>query len=186
VTAKGVETAAQLAQLRALKCEYGQVLFLQAGGLQGCKSNISSPAAVVLGLAIAPRFISNRLTWKVPSRNQTDWELISKWKTGIVMEQIKPEVRQRVQELRQLLQRAAGYYVLIIQSWRTPFTTSCIEIATTGNPVSRMITADSPTQRVGEKPATQFPSVRHKIPYTAWRMLSTSRNCRLGSVGSDW
>jgi len=33
-----------------------------------------------------------------------------------------------------------------------------------------LITADSPTQRVGEKPATQFPSVRHKIPYTAWRM----------------
>jgi len=35
------ETAAQLAQLRALKCEYGtRLLFLQAGGLQGCKSNI--------------------------------------------------------------------------------------------------------------------------------------------------
>jgi DNA ligase (NAD+) len=29
---------------------------------------------------------------------------------------------------------------------------------------SQLITPDSPTQRVGEKPATQFTSVRHNIP----------------------
>jgi len=28
----------------------------------------------------------------------------------------------------------------------------------------QLITPDSPTQRVGEKPATQFTSVRHNIP----------------------
>jgi len=37
---------------------------------------------------------------------------------------------------------------------------------------------------VGEKPATQF---QYDTKSTAWRMLSTLRNCKLGSsVGSGW
>jgi len=64
VTAKG-GNGAQL-QLRALKCEYGQgYCFSKPVDCKAARAH-SSPAAVVLGLAIAPRFISNRLTWKVP------------------------------------------------------------------------------------------------------------------------
>jgi len=45
--------------------------------------------------------------------------------------------------------------------------------------------ADSPLS-VGEKPATHFLSTTQNS-CTAWRMLSTLRNCKLGSsVGSGW
>ncbi len=82
------------------------------------------------------------------------------------MEQIKPEVRQRVRELRQLLQQAScAYYVL-----DNPIMEDAVydqlyrELQQLETQYPELITADSPTQRVGEKPATQFPSVRHKIP----------------------
>jgi len=60
----------------------------QAGGLQGCKSNISSPAAVVLGLAIAPVHIKPINLEKYWNRKLIG-STYPKWKTGIVMEQIK-------------------------------------------------------------------------------------------------
>jgi DNA ligase (NAD+) len=82
------------------------------------------------------------------------------------MEEIKPEVRQRVEELRQLLQQASyAYYVL-----DNPIMEDAVydqlyrELQQLETHYPEMITADSPTQRVGEKPATQFPSARHKIP----------------------
>jgi len=49
---EGVETAAQLAQLRALKCEYGQGYCFSKP--VDCKA--AEQYAVVLGLAIAPPY----------------------------------------------------------------------------------------------------------------------------------
>ncbi|MFB2767777.1 NAD-dependent DNA ligase LigA [Pelatocladus sp. BLCC-F211] len=82
------------------------------------------------------------------------------------MEPIKPEVKQRVQELRQLLQQASyAYYVL-----DSPMMEDAVydqlyrELQNLENQYPELVTPDSPTQRVGEKPATQFTSVRHNIP----------------------
>ena len=82
------------------------------------------------------------------------------------MEQFKSEVRQRVEELRQLLQRASlAYYVL-----DNPIMEDGVydqlyrELQQLETQYPELITPDSPTQRVGEKPSTQFLSVQHKIP----------------------
>ena len=82
------------------------------------------------------------------------------------MESLTAEVKQRVQELRQLLQRASlAYYVL-----DNPIMEDAVydqlyrELQQLETQYSELITPDSPTQRVGEKPAANFTSVRHKIP----------------------
>ncbi|WP_315788254.1 NAD-dependent DNA ligase LigA [Fischerella sp. JS2] len=82
------------------------------------------------------------------------------------MEPIKAEVKQRVQELRQLLQQASyAYYVL-----DSPIMEDAVydqlyrELQSLETQYPELVTPDSPTQRVGEKPATQFTSVRHNIP----------------------
>lgn len=82
------------------------------------------------------------------------------------MEAIKPEVKQRVQELRQLLQKASyAYYVL-----DAPIMEDAVydrlyrELQDLETQYPELIAPDSPTQRVGEKPATQLASVRHHIP----------------------
>ena len=82
------------------------------------------------------------------------------------MESLTAEVKQRVQELRQLLQRASlAYYVL-----DNPIMEDGVydqlyrELQQLETQYSELITPDSPTQRVGEKPAVNFTSVRHKIP----------------------
>jgi DNA ligase (NAD+) len=76
------------------------------------------------------------------------------------------EAQQRVQELRQLLQKASyAYYVL-----DDPIMEDAVydqlyrELQQLENQYPELLTPDSPTQRVGEKPATQFTSVRHHIP----------------------
>ncbi|NEQ12530.1 MAG: NAD-dependent DNA ligase LigA [Moorea sp. SIO3E2] len=75
-------------------------------------------------------------------------------------------VNQRVQELRRLLQNASyAYYAL-----DNPIMADAIydqlyrglQKLETEHP--ELVTSDSPTQRVGEKPATGFVSVRHNIP----------------------
>jgi DNA ligase (NAD+) len=83
-----------------------------------------------------------------------------------VMESMNPEVKQRVQELRQLLQQASyAYYVL-----DSPIMEDAVydqlyrELQQLEIQYPELVTPDSPTQRVGEKPATQFTSVRHNIP----------------------
>lgn len=82
------------------------------------------------------------------------------------MEQIAPEVKQRVQELRQLLQRASyAYYVLdnpIMED--TVYDQLYRELQQLETQYPELIAPDSLTQRVGEKPASQFHSVRHQIP----------------------
>jgi DNA ligase (NAD+) len=76
------------------------------------------------------------------------------------------EAKQRVQELRQLLQKASyAYYVL-----DSPIMEDAVydrlyrELQQLENQYAELVTPDSPTQRVGERPATQFISVRHNIP----------------------
>lgn len=81
------------------------------------------------------------------------------------MIQIQPEVK-RIAELRQLLQQASyAYYVL-----DAPIMEDAVydqlyrELQQLETQYPELVTPDSPTQRVGEKPATHFTSVRHNIP----------------------
>ncbi|MEC4815793.1 MAG: NAD-dependent DNA ligase LigA [Scytonema sp. PMC 1069.18] len=82
------------------------------------------------------------------------------------MEAINSEVKQRVQELRQLVQKASyAYYVL-----DAPIMEDAVydqlyrELQELENQHPEFVSPDSPTRRVGEKPATHFTSVRHNIP----------------------
>jgi len=82
------------------------------------------------------------------------------------VEATNTEAKQRVQELRQLLQKASyAYYVL-----DSPIMEDAVydrlyrELQQLENQYPELVTPDSPTQRVGERPATQFISVRHNIP----------------------
>jgi DNA ligase (NAD+) len=81
------------------------------------------------------------------------------------MIQIQPELK-RVEELRQLLQKASyAYYVL-----DAPIMEDAVydqfyrELQQLEIQYPELATPDSPTQRVGERPATHFTSVRHNIP----------------------
>ncbi len=82
------------------------------------------------------------------------------------MAQVTPEVKQRVQELRQLVQKASyAYYVLdnpIMEDAVYDKLYRELQELETQHP--ELVTPESPTQRVGEKPASQFSSVRHNIP----------------------
>ncbi|MGQ4646345.1 NAD-dependent DNA ligase LigA [Lyngbya aestuarii] len=82
------------------------------------------------------------------------------------MPQATPEVKQRIEELRQLLQRASyAYYVL-----DNPVMEDAVydqlyrELQELETQYPELVTPESPTQRVGEQPASQFSSVRHNIP----------------------
>lgn len=81
------------------------------------------------------------------------------------MEPIEPEIKQRVEELRQLLQQASyAYYILDAPMMEDAVYDQLYrELQQLETQYPELITPDSPTQRVGEKPATQFPSVRHNI-----------------------
>ncbi|MBU7583753.1 MAG: NAD-dependent DNA ligase LigA [Nostoc sp. TH1S01] len=81
------------------------------------------------------------------------------------MIQIQPEAK-RTEELRQLLQQASyAYYVL-----DAPIMEDAVydqlyrELQQLETQYPELVTPDSPTQRVGERPATHFMSVRHNIP----------------------
>jgi len=77
----------------------------------------------------------------------------------------QPELK-RIEELRSLLQKASyAYYVLdapIMEDTVYDRLYRELQELETKNP--ELITPDSPTQRVGERPATHFTSVRHNIP----------------------
>ena len=82
-----------------------------------------------------------------------------------VVELMESEVKRRVGELRQLLQHASyAYYVL-----DHPMMEDAVydrlyrELQDLELQYPQLITADSPTQRVGETPATHFNSVRHNV-----------------------
>lgn len=73
---------------------------------------------------------------------------------------------QRIQELRSLLQTASyNYYVLDAPTLPDEvYDRLYRELQDLEAAHPQFVTPDSPTQRVGEKPATQFHSVRHNIP----------------------
>jgi DNA ligase (NAD+) len=82
------------------------------------------------------------------------------------MESTMLDVQTRIQELRQLLQDASyAYYVL-----DNPTIPDAVydklyrELQDLEIQYPELVASDSPTQRVGEKPATQFNSVRHNVP----------------------
>ncbi|MGL4378525.1 MAG: DNA ligase LigA-related protein, partial [Microcoleaceae cyanobacterium] len=76
-----------------------------------------------------------------------------------------PEVTQRVEQLRKKLQSASyAYYVLdnpIMED--TVYDRLYRELQDLETQYPQFITPESPTQRVGEKPTTQFTSVKHNI-----------------------
>ncbi|MEA5552561.1 NAD-dependent DNA ligase LigA [Anabaena cylindrica UHCC 0172] len=73
---------------------------------------------------------------------------------------------KRIEEIRRLLQQASyAYYVLdapIMED--TVYDRFYRELQELETQYPELITPDSPTQRVGERPATHFTSVRHNIP----------------------
>jgi DNA ligase (NAD+) len=90
--------------------------------------------------------------------------LIGRGKKSV--QSLEAEVKLRVQELRTLLQKASyAYYVL-----DNPIMEDAVydqlyrELQQLETQYPEVITPDSPTQRVGERPATQFSSVKHNIP----------------------
>ncbi|MCU0568917.1 MAG: hypothetical protein MUF49_20250, partial [Oculatellaceae cyanobacterium Prado106] len=75
-------------------------------------------------------------------------------------------VQQRVVELRKLLLKASyEYYVLDAPEMEDAvYDRLYRELQDLEAEHPELVTPDSPTQRVGERPATQFNSVRHNIP----------------------
>jgi len=82
------------------------------------------------------------------------------------VQSIQPEVTQRIEELRKLLIQASyAYYVLDAPTMEDAIYDKLYrELQDLETQYPELITPDSPTQRVGEKPATAFNSVRHNIP----------------------
>ncbi len=83
-----------------------------------------------------------------------------------MVESTLADVKTRIPELRQLLQKASyAYYVL-----DNPIMDDAVydrlyrELQDIEAQYPELITPDSPTQRVGERPATQFTTVRHNVP----------------------
>ncbi len=84
---------------------------------------------------------------------------------GIVLS-TTPEIKHKVKQLRQQLQKASyAYYVLdrpIMEDAVYDRLYRQLQELETQYP--ELITLDSPTQRVGEEPASQFISVKHNLP----------------------
>ena len=79
---------------------------------------------------------------------------------------VKPEIEQKAAQLRQQLNKAAyAYYVLdapIMED--SVYDRLYRQLQDLETQYPELITADSPTQRVGDRPASQFTSVKHNIP----------------------
>ncbi|WP_414623574.1 NAD-dependent DNA ligase LigA [Calothrix sp. CCY 0018] len=82
------------------------------------------------------------------------------------MQSIQPEITKRIEELRKLLIQASyAYYVLDAPTIEDAIYDKLYrELQDLETQYPELITPDSPTQRVGEKPATGFNSVPHNIP----------------------
>jgi DNA ligase (NAD+) len=78
---------------------------------------------------------------------------------------MNPEIRTRTQQLREKLQSASyAYYVLDNPTMEDGvYDRLYRELQDVENQYPELITPDSPTQRVGERPASGFVSVRHNI-----------------------
>jgi DNA ligase (NAD+) len=86
------------------------------------------------------------------------------------------EIQARLLELRKLLQRASyEYYALDTPSMEdSVYDALYQELQKLETQHPQLITLDSPTQRVGEKPTTQFLSVQHHIPLYSLENAFTS------------
>jgi len=75
-------------------------------------------------------------------------------------------IQQQIQQLRQQLQEASyAYYVLDAPIMPDEvYDRLYRQLQELESDYPELITAESPTQRVGEQPATQFFSVKHNIP----------------------
>lgn len=82
------------------------------------------------------------------------------------MQQPMSEIQQRVQQLRQQLRKASyAYYVMDAPVMPDEvYDRLYRELQELESQYPQLISPDSPTQRVGETPASQFVSVRHNIP----------------------
>jgi DNA ligase (NAD+) len=76
------------------------------------------------------------------------------------------DVKKRIEELRKLVQKASYEYYVLDNPTLDDGVYDRIyrELQELENQHPELITPDSPTQRVGERPATQFNSVRHHVP----------------------
>ncbi|MGB7890669.1 MAG: NAD-dependent DNA ligase LigA, partial [Microcoleus sp.] len=76
------------------------------------------------------------------------------------------DIQQQIQQLRQQLQEASyAYYVLDAPIMPDEvYDRLYRQLQELESDYPELITAESPTQRVGEQPATQFFSVKHNIP----------------------
>ena len=88
------------------------------------------------------------------------------------------EIQARLLELRKLLQRASyEYYALDAPSMEdSVYDALYQELQKLETQHPQLITLDSPTQRVGEKPTTQFLSVQHHIPLYSLENAFTSND----------
>ena len=79
---------------------------------------------------------------------------------------VTPEIKHQVVQLREQLQKAGyAYYVLdkpIMED--TVYDRLYRQLQDLENEYPEVVTLDSPTQRVGERPAAKFTSVKHNIP----------------------
>ncbi len=82
------------------------------------------------------------------------------------MNEPTPEMRQRVDRLREQLQNACyAYYVLDAPTMADEvYDRLYRELQELEQQYPQLVTPDSPTQRVGDRPADRFDSVRHNIP----------------------
>ncbi len=91
---------------------------------------------------------------------------------------LNPEIQSRVVELRKILQRASyEYYALDAPTMEdSVYDALYHELLDLEKQYPQLITPDSPTQRVGEKPTTQFVSVQHHIPLYSLENAFTSND----------
>ncbi len=89
---------------------------------------------------------------------------------------LNPEIQSRAVELRKILQRASyEYYALDAPTMEdSVYDALYHELLDLEKQYPELITPDSPTQRVGEKPTTQFVSVQHNIPLYSLENAFTS------------
>ncbi|KAM3111644.1 NAD-dependent DNA ligase LigA [Phormidesmis sp. 146-33] len=82
------------------------------------------------------------------------------------LEQATPEIKQRVQELTKILQKASyDYHILDAPTIEDAvYDRLYHELLDLETRHPELISPDSPTQRVGERPASQFNSVKHNVP----------------------
>lgn len=82
------------------------------------------------------------------------------------VESATPELKQRMQELTKILQQAShSYYVLDAPTMEDAvYDRLYHELQDLETRYPELISPDSPTQRVGERPASRFTSVKHTVP----------------------